>query len=179
MYTKGKDGKMSKMKGDHDESKMSKAAKAGDEEDLDVEEDDAKKSITREDLQKSIDALQSFAAGAPDRKTELLEKAQTGLNADEAKELYELQVGQSAEAGAESAADTLSKSVTDELAAGTNTNAAFDVAPFLQEHHEALTKSLGTLASAIEGQGQRGHEFDLILARATADMRSRMRAPFR
>lgn len=164
MFVKSKDGKMSKLGDEYDESKLSKAEKEGDEEDLDAEEDEAEKSITAEELHKSIAALQKYAA-TPDRKTELLQKAQSGLEPAEATELYELLGGQSA-----GESDSLAKSVTEGIGTGTNSEAAFDVAPFLQEHNEALTKSLGTLADAIEGQGQRDHEFNMLMARAVADM---------
>lgn len=163
MWTKGDGDKVSKLGDEYDKSKLSKAEKEGDEEDLDAEEE-AEKSITAEDLRKSLDALVNFGAGS-DRKTELLQKAQTGLTEEENQELYGL-LGGSTETG-----ESLAKSATEHLD-GPTSQAAFDVAPFLEEQHAALTKSLGTLADAIEGSAQREHEFNMVLARAVADVGS-------
>lgn len=165
-WVKGKGGKLSKLGDDFDESKFSKAEKEGDEEDLeeeDEDDDEAEKSVSTEDLQKSIEALLRATSGGGDRKTELLQKAQGGhLDDAESAELIDL-------LGRRGGAEPLAKSVTDGLG-GEAAQAAFDVAPFLAEQHEALTKSLGALADAVESQGQRGHELNLLIARAVADV---------
>ena len=120
--------------------------------------------LTEDDLEKSIEQLQSLTEGAgPSRKQTLLEKAQGAeLSKSERIELFEL-LGKS---GASKA--SLSSEITKGLTENDTLQKALDVSDFLTEQHNELVKSLTGLADALEKSDGRQHEFNLVLARAVS-----------
>jgi hypothetical protein len=132
--------------------------------------DEGKKSltgVTPEDLQKGLDKLDAYAAGtSTSRKDVLLSKATTNeLSKSEKDELFRLLGGDSAPADEAS----LASQVTKGLADNPSLQKAFDVSDFLAEQNAQLVKSLGDLSAAVEQDGARQQEFNLILAKAVVD----------
>lgn len=126
------------------------------------------KSLSSEDLEKSLDKLQEFAQSedGESRKNALLQKAMEGeLEKSEREELFGLMGGVSDEAKPETHTDAITKSME-----GNETlQKALDVSDYLREQHEELCKSLGQLAEYQEQSEARQHEFNLILAKAVSD----------
>lgn len=125
------------------------------------------KSLSAEDLEKSLDKLGEFAQSndGESRKNVLLQKAMTDeLEKSEREELFGL-MGGAAEEPQESHADTINKSMSE----NETLQKALDVSDYLREQHEELCKSLGQLADYQEQSEARQHEFNLILAKAVSD----------
>ena len=148
--------------------------------DMDYEDKDKKKKmdgkyeaeksddLTEDDLEKSLAQLEgAVSEGSPvDRKSELLNKAMDKeLEKSEHDELF-LLLGGSTPEPVTPLADEITKSMDD----NTELQKALDVSDFLQEQHSELTKSLGALAGRIEKSDLRQHEFNIILAKAVANM---------
>jgi len=137
----------------------------------------AKKSddLTEDDLQKSINRLATYASeeDMTTRKNQLLEKAQGGeeLSKAERDELFDLIGGKVEEEDV-----TLSKSVTEGLETNEPMQKALDVSEYLQEQHTELVKSLGAVADHVEASDARQHEFNLVLAKAVADVGNLVKA---
>lgn len=134
----------------------------------------AKGDLSEADLLKSLSALQQIADnGTPaSRKDTLLEKAKSSqLNKSETDELFGLMGGGNAQPPA-----TLSGTVTAGLQTNDTIQKAIDVSDYLASHQEEMVKSLDALAKAVESQDRRQHEFNLVLAKATCDMGSVIRA---
>lgn len=125
-----------------------------------------KEAITSEDLQKSIDMLEDFANenDTDSRKAQLLSKASTdGLSKGENEELFQILGGQEPQA---SGGDAITKSLTGNEAL----QKSLDVSDYLQENHDAMVKSLGSVAEAMEKSDSRVHEFALLQAKALVDI---------
>lgn len=139
---------------------------------MEGEEDEEKSAksedLTEDDLEKSLSQLEA-EVGADDpasRKDQLLEKAKSGdLEKSEQDELYKLLGGETQEDEDESLSDEVSKGFeeNDEF------QKALDVSPYIREQHAELTKSLEVLSDRIEQDGNRQHQFNIILAKAVAD----------
>lgn len=132
---------------------------------------EAKKSddLSEDDLQKSLDKLETLAGDGNQttRKQTLLEKAQKEeLSKAEQAELFTLLGGESTEPKTEN----LSNKVTKSLEGNDTLQKALDVSDYLQEQHNELVKSLGVLGEHIEASDNRQHEFNLVLAKAVADI---------
>lgn len=136
----------------------------------------AKKSVdlTGEDLEKSIQKLESLvqANDSTSRKDALLAKAQHGdeLSKSERSELFALLGG-----------DTKPEAtVSDNLVKGLKENEplqkALDVSDYLREQHTELCKSLVDLGEVVEKSDARQHEFNLVLAKAVADVGNLVKA---
>ena len=130
--------------------------------------DESIKSLTAGDLNKSLNRLQRYAerGGTQSRKDNLLHKAQTGqdLSKSERAELFDL-LGNKPQVK-----QPLAKSVTRGLQSNDSIQKALDVSEYLAEQHNELTKSLGVLSTHIERSDSRQHEFNLVLAKAVADV---------
>lgn len=125
------------------------------------------KSLSSEDLEKSLDRLGEFAESndAVARKNVLLQKAMEGdLEKSEREELFGLMGGASEESG-ESHSETITKSMGE----NETLQKALDVSDYLREQHDELCKSLGHLADYQEQSESRQHEFNLVLAKAVSD----------
>lgn len=159
---------------------MNKAEDAEDEEEGDGEEDEegmemakkgCKKSVdlTGEDLEKSLQKLTEIvqASDTTTRKDTLLSKAQAGeeLSKSERSELFGLLGGQ-----AQPQEKTLSEDLTKGLTQNGAMQEALDVSNYLTEQHAELCKSLGALGEHVEKSDARQHEFNLVLAKAVADV---------
>ena len=145
---------MAKEKKAKDEAAKAKAAKAED--------------LTGDDLQKSLDQLNEFAASndAQTRKQVLLEKALTEtLPEAERTELFGL-MGE--EPGTDEA--SLSGEVKKGMEDNKTVQGALDVSDFLRENNIEVTKSMGLLADHIEQSDNRQSEFNLMLAKAVSDI---------
>lgn len=142
----------------------------GDEEkenDEETEEEEGKKSLSEEDLRKSLDALEEVveASDETSRKQALLEKASSGdLDETERDELFGLLGGQAQTDP--SLADSIAKSFE-----GNETLAkSLDVSDYLAAQHSEELGALRTLADCIEKSDRRQHEFNLVLAKAVVQM---------
>lgn len=126
------------------------------------------KSLTAEDLEKSLSRLGAYAnSGAKSRKSVLLAKANAGtLSKSEKTELFDI-LGQKGEAPA---GQRLAKSVTQGLSGNPDIKKALDVSAYLAAQHDELTKSLGTLGRVMESSDTRQHEYNLVLAKAITDI---------
>lgn len=128
----------------------------------------AKSDLTEADLLKSLQALQQIADNSTptSRKDMLLEKAKSSqLSKSETDELFGLMGGGNVQPPA-----TLSSTVTAGLQTNDTIQKAIDVSDYLASHQEEMVKSLNALAQAVEQQDRRQHEFNLVLAKATCDM---------
>ena len=127
----------------------------------------AAEEIDQDDLEKSLGELEEVvAAGDTDaRKDVLLEKAKTtdGLEKSEVDELYQI-LGKEPKEEAPLASD-ISKGLKDNEGLAK----ALDVSEFLQEQHTELCKSLDALSEHVEADGNRQHQFNLILAKAVSE----------
>lgn len=124
--------------------------------------------LTEEDLNKGLGRLDDFIASHDDvsRKEQLLQKALgEDLDDDERTELFQIMGGGGGDADAGSRADEIVKSFSD----NDQMQKALDVSEFLAEQHEALTKSLSTLAEYQERSETRQHDFNIVLARTVSD----------
>lgn len=133
-----------------------------------VKDDEQEKSLSNDDLIKSLDKLVKGAkAGNPTaRKDELLHKALGGpLSQTELGELNTILGGGNAQAG-------LAADVTKSLDGKQNDNIAkaLDVSEYLDELHGGLVKSLATLSTAVEKSDAKQGEFNLLLAKAICDV---------
>lgn len=130
--------------------------------------DESIKSLTAGDLSKSLARLKRYAdrGGSRSRKDGLLQKAQKGhdLSKSERAELFDL-LGNKPQVR-----PPLAKSVTRGLRNNDGLQKALDVSEYLAEQHNELTKSLGVLSTHIERSDGRQHEFNLVLAKALADV---------
>lgn len=129
----------------------------------------AKKSedLTQDDLEKSLNKLEAYVADGdkPTRKAQLLEKAQSGeLAKSERDELFQI-LG-----GGTPAAEGLGAKLVKGLEDNETLAKALDVSDYLQEQHTELCKSLDALGEHIEKSDSRQHEFNLVLAKAVADI---------
>jgi hypothetical protein len=125
--------------------------------------------LTQDDLEKSLDRLQTYAEEGDQvsRKEALLSKAATEeLEKSEREELFELLGGEATPADEPSLGEEIVKSMDE----NETLQKALDVSDFLQEQHGELCKSLQTLADHQEESDKRQHEFNLVLAKAVADV---------
>jgi len=131
-------------------------------EDEDQEESEKSTDLTEDDLQKSLDQLESLVAeeDKPTRKQQLIEKAQSAgeLEKSERDELFSLLGGEVEDEPHLS--DDIEKSMSDVV----------DVSEYLDRQHEALTKSLSVLADHVEKSDNRQNEFNMILAKAVGQV---------
>lgn len=124
--------------------------------------------VTTDDLEKSIEKLNQFVEeGSPVSKKEaLLEKAQTGeLSKSEREELFQILGGKT-----EASKPSVAEQVTKGLVENDDLQKALDVSDYLQEQHTALVKSLSSLGECLEKSDKRQHDFNLVLAKAMADI---------
>ena len=130
------------------------------------------KSLTGEDLEKSLDMLGDFAGEETEnRKATLLQKAmETDLDSDEQAELFGLM------GGGEASPETHSEKVVKSLNENEPLQKALDVSDYLREQHEELCKSLGTLAEFQEQADSRQNEFNILLAKAISNTGSMVKA---
>lgn len=139
-----------------------------DDEEEEMEKKGYKKSLDLEasDLEKSLDKLADYAGQAPEsRKEALLSKAQgEELSKSETAELFGLLGGD----------EVIEASLGDEIVKGFEGNdtlqKALDVSDYLQENQAELCKSLAVLGEHVEKSDSRQHEFNLVLAKAVADV---------
>jgi hypothetical protein len=131
----------------------------------------AKKSmasaLSEEDLSKTLDELEDLvkAEDPEERRKQLLQKAQEGdLTDDENEELLKSLRGGDAVADDDPA---LSESLTKGFSENTELQEQLDVSPYLEEQHAELVKSLSALGEVIEQSDRRQHNFNLLLAKAT------------
>lgn len=125
------------------------------------------KSLSSEDLEKSLNKLGEFAESkdGETRKTALLQKAMEGeLEKSEREELFGLMGG-----ATEEETPSHSESLTKSMDENETLQKALDVSDYLREQHEELCKSLGQVAEYQEQADARQHEFNLILAKAVSD----------
>lgn len=125
--------------------------------------------LTQDDLEKSLDRLTQFAEEGDrvSRKDALLHKAATEeLEKSEREELFELLGGEATQGDEPSLGEEIVKSMDE----NETLQKALDVSDFLQEQHGELCKSLQTLADHQEESDKRQHEFNLVLAKAVADV---------
>lgn len=169
--------------GDEDEDDAEKAENTEEEEGAltsaaqsqrNEQEITAKKSLTPGDLEKSIARLQRYTENGTveGRKDSLLRKAQAGLSLSksERRELFDLLGGKTQQP------QSLAKSVTQGLQSNDGLQKALDVSEYLAEQHSELTKSLSALSTHIERSDARQHEFNLVLAKAVADVGNLVKA---
>lgn len=124
----------------------------------------AKSGVTEDDLQKSLDRLADFAdAGDQENRREvLLNKALAeDITAEENAELISIMGGVEPVEKSESLADQ----VTEPLG-GDELQKSLDVSDYLAQNHEAMVKSLGLIADAVERTDNRQHEFGMLLSKA-------------
>lgn len=124
------------------------------------------KSLSPEELEKSLDKLNEFAQSedGQTRKTDLLQKAMEGeLEEPERMELFGLMGGNV------ETPETHSDAITKSMGENETLQKALDVSDYLREQHDELCKSLGQLAEYQEQAESRQHEFNLILAKAVSD----------
>lgn len=153
---------MKKKRGNGKEMPPPKNADMEHEGDEDEDEDESEKSLTADDLDKSLDQLEALASTESSRREDLLSKAQRGmLGDDERQELIQI-----LESGGGELAASLQKSYTDNQAL----QDAIDVSDYLAANHQELIKSQTMLADAIEQGNTAQTEFNLILAKAVADV---------
>lgn len=148
-----------------------------DEEGMEMAKKGYQKSVdlTGEDLEKSLQKLTEIvqAGDTTTRKDALLSKAQTGeeLSKSERSELFGLLGGQD---------QPQEKTLSDDLTKGLTQNGAMqealDVSNYLTEQHAELCKSLGALGEHVEKSDARQHEFNLVLAKAVADVGNLVKA---
>lgn len=124
--------------------------------------------LNEDDLEKSLELLENFVEDGdkPTRKQVLLEKAQKdSLDKSEAKELYDL-LGDDSPQVEDTFTDEIVKAMepTDEM------QKALDVSDFLSEVHEENKRVTGILAERIEKSDTRQHEYNLVLAKAVAEV---------
>jgi hypothetical protein len=143
----------------------------GDDEDEDEEEMEmAKKSVdlTGDDLAKSLRKLHQLVESSDEvsRKDALLSKAQNGadLSKSERDELFSL-LG-----GGEKKQDSVSAQLVKGLQDNSHIKDALDVSNYLSESHSELCKSLSSLGDYVSKSDARQHEFNLVLAKAVADV---------
>ncbi len=180
-YYKGGDGKMYKMMAPHGVDKPGNKPGQADDHAHEHPDDDAdypgsddkggkaKKSmvgVTNEDLQKTLDEIEDLvkAEDPMERKNQLLQKAQEGdLTVDEHEELLKALRG-----GGDAATDVddLGESLVKGFGENAGLQKALDVSEYLDEQHGELLKSLNAVGEAIEADGRRQHDFNLILAKA-------------
>ena len=125
--------------------------------------------LSEDDLQKSLDRLETYAQDGDtvSRKDSLLSKASSEeLSKGEREELFELLGGEATTGDDPSLGETIAKSMGD----NETLQQALDVSDFLQEQHNELCKSLTTLADYQEESDKRQHEFNIVLAKAVADV---------
>jgi hypothetical protein len=130
------------------------------------EEEKARKSLTPEDLRKSLNRLVAMAEknDAPSRKEHLLAKASIDtLSKSEQTELFEILGGVEAVA---QPGDTLTKGLQE----NDTLQKALDVSEYLQEQHSELVKSLTSVGEEIQKSDNRRHEFNLVMAKAISDI---------
>ena len=126
----------------------------------------ARKSLTREDLQKSLNRLVAMAErnDAPSRKEHLLAKASIDtLSKSEQTELFEILGGLEVTA---QPGDVLTKGLQE----NDTLQKALDVSEYLQEQHTELVKSLQSVGEEIQKSDNRRHEFNLVMAKAISDI---------
>lgn len=136
----------------------------------DPEGEEAKKSLTAEDLTKSLEKLEAIAKSgdAPSRKDELLKKASEGtLQKSEREELFGLLGGETKPT--ETLGDALTKGLKPDERSE-EFQKALDVSGFLHEQHGELVKSLKAVGDEIQKSEQRRHEGFLVLAKAVCDI---------
>lgn len=130
----------------------------------------AKKSLTAADLEKSLSKLTQFALenDSQSRKAALLEKAQSGepLSKSEKEELFRVLGGEEVQKS------TLGEEVVKSMGENEALQKAVDVSDYLDQQHKELVKSLEALGNHIEKSDARQHGFNLILAKAIADVGS-------
>ncbi len=154
-------------KSDENDEEDEKELEADAEKNRDEQEIEAKKSLTAEDLDKSIARLEAFADHKPeDRKAKLLAKASKGedLSKSELTELSNLLGGKKEEK------PTLTKSATAGYARNDKIQKALDVSDYLSETNKELVKSLTMLASHVEKSDNRQQEFNIMLAKTMANV---------
>lgn len=183
-FYKGGDGKMYMMSkgrgpGGPPFKEKDKPGQSGDDDDSDYpdskEKDGAaakaKKSmdsgLTEDDLSKTLDELEDLvkAEDPQERRKQLLQKAQEGdLTADENEELLKSLRGGDAVADAD---PSITESLTKGFSENSELQEQLDVSPYLEEQHAELVKSLVSLGEVIEQSDRRQHGFNLLLAKAT------------
>lgn len=125
--------------------------------------------LTEEELKKSLEGLKTIYASQPmTRKAELLSKAGAGtLAAGEVEELYKACGGAAHAAPRTSVVEDLTKSL--DAAGNPAIQEAFNATNYVQALHNGLVKSLEAAGSAINDQGARQHEMNVVLAKGLAD----------
>jgi len=126
-----------------------------------------KADIGIDDLEKSLDRLEDFAADdPPTRKAVLLQKAQDDeLTKAEQAELFNILGGD------EEIPDTeISDNIVKSFNEGEELKKAIDVSDYLRENQEALEKSLRAIGNEIQKSDNRRHEFALLQAKALIDI---------
>ena len=143
-----------------------------DEEEEEGEEEEEKSAksedLTEDDLEKSLGKLTDYveSGDVPTRKQSLLEKAQKEeLTKAEQDELFEI-LGSGEKAPEQSLSDEVEKAMepSDDL------QKALDVSEYLNETHEEAKRINTMLADRIEKSDSRQHEFNLLLAKAVAQV---------
>jgi hypothetical protein len=140
----------------------------GGEEDENEAEKGCTKSLSREDLEKSLSRLNELATedDPAARKEVLLKKALIEeLSKGEQEELHQILGGVT-----EPTSSRLSDDVRKGFGENETLQKALDVSDYLQENNNELLKSLDTLSKAIEASDSRQHEFNLVLAKAVSDI---------
>jgi len=141
----------------------------GAEEEGEEDEEESEKSLdlSEDDLERSLERLEAEAfIDDPDtRKQELMDKASAGsLSKSESQELYEI-LGEELGGG-----DRLSDEVVKGFGDNDTLQKALDVSDYLQEQTDELVKSLSTLSDHVEASDTRQHRFNLVMAKAVAEM---------
>lgn len=166
-----------KGEGEGEEGAEHEGAETKDEEEQEEEAEEkscGKKSVdlTGDDLSKSLGKLEALvqASDITSRKDALLQKAQKGedLIKSERDELFQLLGGAEAQKSSEDLTKGLKENET--------LQKALDVSDFLNEQHTELCKSLGALGETVQKSDSRQHEFNLVLAKAVADVGNLVKA---
>lgn len=162
---------------DGEEEEEEKEEGEEDKEQMEMAKKGCKKStdLTGDDLEKSLQKLESIVddGDVTSRKDNLLSKAQSGddLSKSERDELFSLLGGEPTDE---------SDSTSDELTKGLSENdtlqKALDVSDYLSEQHTELCKSLTAVGEVIEKSDARQHEYNLVLAKAVAEVGNLVKA---
>jgi hypothetical protein len=131
--------------------------------------EDTSPDISQNDLERSLAKLGEIveAGDTVDRKQALLKKAldEGSLEKAEQDELFGLMGGV-----IPPEEDTLGEEIMKSMESNQPLNDALDVSEYLREQHEEMKKSLGMVADHIEKNDARQNEFNLVLAKAMADV---------
>lgn len=131
-------------------------------------------TASEDQLEKALADLESQIKGPESEKQELLSKAMSAsLSKEESDRLMTLLAGVKEE-------ESLAKSATDELRPENNeiikSESAVDVSGYLRATNEALVKGMETIATSVEKNSNTQGEFNLVLAKAIAQLGETLKA---